>query len=148
MKKILTLLFVFALLTVGCNVKEASSFNAKMITGKVYSYNIDDGELLEHYIYVDEINENTLLEELKKVNTISNDVSVLDFKIENNRGILNLSKEILMMNIGGGTESLMLNSLSKTYIENYNLDELVIKVEDKNYESGHFYISEDNPIKK
>ena len=155
MKKITSLiLFLGLTLTslVGCNkVNEATLFNiSKPIA---YSYDIEEYKTIKHELNIDKINEENLLNELKKLNTISKEVSVIDFTIndkeENKKvGILNLSKDILNMNLGSGSEYLMIESLSKTFIENFNLDELVIKVENKNYESGHMEISEENPIKR
>ena len=43
---------------------------------------------------------------------------------------------------------MMLNSIAKTYIENFDLDKFKILVEDEEYESGHILIEKDEYFTK
>ena len=46
------------------------------------------------------------------------------------------------MNVGSGVESLLLQAIANTYIENTDASKVMIRVEGELYESGHIYLDE------
>lgn len=61
---------------------------------------------------------------------------------------LNFSRELVTeMNAGSGYEALLIDSIVNTYGKNFGVDGVIINVEGKGYESGHFAFERDEVIK-
>lgn len=74
---------------------------------------------------------------------ISKNTKVLTFEVNNNNiGVLDVSKEMYDEKLGSGVESLMLESLAKTFMSAYKVDGLIVKVDGKLYSSGHIILEE------
>ncbi|MGL4992361.1 MAG: hypothetical protein ACRC57_14575 [Sarcina sp.] len=74
---------------------------------------------------------------------ISKNAKVLTFEVNNNNiGVLDVSKEMYEEKLGSGVESLVLESLAKTFMSAYKVDGLIVKVEGKLYSSGHIILEE------
>lgn len=74
---------------------------------------------------------------------ISKNTKVLTFEVNNNNiGVLDVSKEMYDEKLGSGIESLMLESLAKTFMSAYKVDGLIVKVDGKLYSSGHIILEE------
>ncbi|MDV3427582.1 MAG: GerMN domain-containing protein [Bacillota bacterium] len=66
---------------------------------------------------------------------------------EENKVYVDFSKDLIKdMNLGSGPETMMLQAITNTLGDYYNVDKVRITVEGKNYESGHVIIDEKNPL--
>lgn len=80
---------------------------------------------------------------LKKLNPcIPVKAGLNSFTVKDGTGTLDLTDDIYAAQVGSGPESLMLQAIANTYIENYSLDRLMITVDGETYESGHYLIDE------
>lgn len=73
--------------------------------------------------------------------TLSLNTKILNIKVEDEKGIItvDLSSEFLKeMNAGAGFESMLINSVTNTLGNYYQKDKVIITIEGKPYESGHF----------
>ena len=112
------------------------------VTATIYVSDFESDSIVNKEVKLKEITANTIFDELKIEDIVVSDATVKDFTTyegQDNKtiGVLNLSKEFYNFNLGAGFESMMLNSIAKTYIENFDLDKFKILVEGEEYESGH-----------
>lgn len=113
---------------------------------------------------VDELLEDKVVEKFKTGETLSGRITELlkDEKyrvlsknarlLDVNRGEsilrLNFSKELITeMNAGSGYEALLLKSIVNTYGKNFGVEGVILNVEGKGYESGHFVFGKDEVLK-
>lgn len=119
----------------------------------IYVYDMDSDSISDKKVKVEKITSNCILEKLKSENIISSKTTVNNFDIFKDDkdevvGILDLSKEFYDFNLGSGFESMMLDSIAKTYIENFDLDKFKILVNNEEYGSGHISIEKDEYFTK
>lgn len=170
-----TISFCFIYLLTGCSDKESplekeneSSSSLEVITpdyitnddsessevfATIYVSDIESDSIVNKKVKINELTSQAIFEELKNEKIIVSDVSINSFETFENQenelvGVLNLSKEFYNFNLGSGYESLMLNSIAKTYIENFDLDKFKILVDNKEYESGHILMEKDEYFTK
>jgi len=84
----------------------------------------------------------------EKYKVLSQNARLLNFSREEGVLRLNFSKELVTeMNAGSGYEALLLSSIVKTYGENLGSSGVILNVEGKGYESGHFVFGKDEVLK-
>lgn len=123
------------------------------VTATIYVSDFESESIVDKEVKLKEVTANTIFDELKNEDIVVSDANVKDFtKYESpdNKtiGVLNLSEEFYNFNLGAGFESMMLNSIAKTYIENFDLDKFKILVEGEEYESGHILVEKDQYFTK
>lgn len=119
----------------------------------IYTYDVDSDSISDKKVKVKEVTSDCILDKLKSENIISPKTTINNFNIykssnEEVVGVLNLSKEFYDFNLGSGFESMMLDSIAKTYIENFNLDKFKILVNNEEYGSGHISMEKDEYFTK
>ena len=123
------------------------------VTATIYVSDVESGSIVDKTVKVKELTYESIFEELKNEKIIVSDTTLNSFTTYTNQeneliGVLNLSKEFYNFNLGSGFESMMLDSIAKTYIENFNLDKFKILIDDKEYESGHILFEENDYFTK
>ncbi|MDR1774203.1 MAG: GerMN domain-containing protein [Clostridioides sp.] len=115
----------------------------------VYSYDLDNEELVENKVNVVAITPENLYNELINLKVIPestfNSFKVQTVKIdekENQIGYLDIGSDFMETKYGSSAESCMLDALAKTFKENLKLDKLKLTVDGKNYESGHIILED------
>lgn len=127
--------------------------NESDVVATIYVSDFNSDSIIDKKVKVKEITADTIFEELKNEDIIVSDTTLKDFTTYENQdeklvGVLNVSKEFYNFNLGSGFESMMLDSIAKTYIENFNLDKFKILVNDEEYESGHILMEKDDYFTK
>lgn len=152
MKKITLLITIlFSLSIIGCsslnNDIDVSQTTTNTLSAKIYIPNIEDECLTSQNLIINQLTPNVLFNELKNNNVITKNTNLISFdtytKDNQNIGVINFSKEFYNFNLGSYGELLMLNSIAKTYIVNFNLDKFKILIEGNEYESGHISFNKD-----
>lgn len=105
--------------------------------------------LIEKKVTVSSISAEDILEQLKTCQSIPSSTQINSFKTYKSDdnltvGILDFSEDFYEFNLGSGFESMMLNSVAKTYIENFELDKFKILVDGSEYQSGHILFEEND----
>lgn len=131
----------------------SSNDDSSEVFASIYISDIESDSIVNKKVKVNEITSTSIFEELKNENIIVSDTNLNSFNTYKNQdeeliGVLNLSKEFYNSNLGSGFESMMLNSIAKTYMENFNLDKFKILIDDEEYESGHILIQKDEYFTK
>lgn len=151
MKKITLLITIlFCLSIIGCSSLnddiDVSETTTNTLSAKIYIPNIEDECLTSQDLIINQLTPNVLFNELKNNNIITKNTNLISFdtytKDNQNIGVINFSKEFYNFNLGSYGELLMLNSIAKTYIVNFNLDKFKILIEGNEYESGHISFRE------
>lgn len=119
------------------------------ISATIYVSDVESGSIVDKTVKVKDLTYESIFEELKNEKIIVSDTTLNSFTTYENSekeliGVLNLSKEFYNFNLGSGFESMMLDSIAKTYIENFNLDKFKILIDDNEYESGHILFEEND----
>lgn len=84
----------------------------------------------------------------EKYRVLSENAKLLDVKKEDGVLRLNFSKELISgMNAGSGYEALLIDSIVNTYGKNFEAEGVILNVEGKGYESGHFVFGKDEVLK-
>ena len=146
MKKIILLIIMLLALnfitysSISKNTQVSKTTN-NTLNATIYLPNIEDGCLDSQYLTINKLTPNILFNELKNNNIITKNTNLISFdtytKDNQNIGVINFSKEFYDFNLGSYGELLMLNSIAKTYIVNFNLDKFKILIDGNEYESGH-----------
>ena len=123
------------------------------VIATIYVSDVESDSIVDKKVKVKEITSECLLDELKNENIITSETTNNEFTTyedsdEELIGVLNLSKEFYDFNLGSGFEYMMINSVAKTYIENFNLDKFKILVDGEEYESGNKSIDKDEYFTK
>ena len=123
------------------------------VTATIYVSDFESDSIVNKEVKVKDITANTIFDELKSEDIVVSDATIKDFTTYETQddktiGVLNLSEEFYNFNLGAGFESMMLNSIAKTYIENFDLDKFKILVEGEEYESGHILVEKDEYFTK
>ncbi|MEW9082250.1 GerMN domain-containing protein [Caldanaerobacter subterraneus] len=125
---------------------------AKELTIYYPSENVD--KLLEDRVVEKFKTGETLVERItellksEKYRVLSKNTRLLDIKKGENVLRLNFSKELITeMNAGSGYEALLIDSIVNTYGYNFGVEGVILNVEGKGYESGHFVFGKDEVLK-
>jgi hypothetical protein len=124
------------------------TFNDEVIA-TIYMSDEECLELIDKEVIVDGISADTILTQLKNLNVVSKETKINSFATlssddNNTIGIIDFSSDFYDFNLGSGFESMMLDSVARTYIENFNLSKLKILVDGDEYQSGHILFGEDD----
>ncbi|MEF9992235.1 MAG: GerMN domain-containing protein [Romboutsia sp.] len=161
MKKIIFVFIPFLLclfLSLGCtsSIDEPSDDNYgeiavgnEGIIATIFMTNDNGDDLVNKNVLVKNLDENSLLEELKDCNIVVKETNLINFNTyttddDLNVGVANFSKEFYDFNLGSSYESMMLNSVAKTYMDNFKLDKFKILVDGNEYQSGHILFNEND----
>lgn len=132
------------------NENEQSTTNSEDgLTTTIYISDENDLGLIEKKVTVSSISAEDILEQLKACQSIPTSTQINSFKTYKSDdnltiGVLDFSKDFYEFNLGSGFESMMLDSIAKTYIENFELDKFKILVDGYEYQSGHILFEEDD----
>lgn len=119
------------------------------IIATIYTSDIESENLIDKKVTLKELTAEAIFEELKNCDVITKNTKLNEFKTSKNSkneciGVINFSKEFYDFNLGSSFEVMMLDSIAKTYIENFNLDKLKILIDGEEYESGHILFEKDD----
>ncbi len=124
---------------------------AKTQSATIYSFDVDKTDLIENKVDLNKIDENTLFEELQKLKVVPESTKLNSFTTKDidgvKTGILDVSSDFTKSNLGSDAETLMLDSVARTYIKNMNVEQIKITVDGSNYESGHIVLEEGDYLK-
>ncbi|WP_052356554.1 GerMN domain-containing protein [[Clostridium] dakarense] len=164
MKKFIFLFFIITTLfisLVGCSstsdlnqvieTPESEDFsknNEGDVLATIYTSDSSAENIINKEVTLKELSADSLFNELKKQKVINENTLLNSYNSykENNQvvGIIDFSKEFYDFNLGSSGESLMLDSIAKTYIDNFKLDKFKILVNGNEYESGHILFEKDD----
>ncbi|EQF22452.1 sporulation and spore germination family protein [Clostridioides difficile CD160] len=117
----------------------------------IYSFDVDKTDLIENKIDLNKVDENTLFEELQKLKVVPESSKLNSFTTKDidgvKTGILDVNSDFTNSNLGSDAETLMLDSVARTYIKNMNVEQIKITVDGGNYESGHIVLEEGDYLK-
>ncbi|MCC0685273.1 GerMN domain-containing protein [Clostridioides sp. ZZV15-6383] len=124
---------------------------AKTQSATIYSFDVDKTDLIKNKVDLNKIDENTLFEELQKLKVVPESSKLNSFTTKDidgvKTGILDVSSDFTKSNLGSDAETLMLDSVARTYIKNMNVEQIKITVDGSNYESGHIVLEEGDYLK-
>ena len=110
----------------------------------VYNYDLDNEKLIENRIDGKKETPEQVFESLQNLGVIPKDAKMNSFDITEadgvETGVLDVSKEFVNSNLGSSAESLMLDAVAQTFIENFDIEQLQITVDGGDYESGHIVL--------
>lgn len=119
------------------------------IVATIYTSDVESENLINKEVSLKELTAESIFEELKNANVIVKNAKLNSFDTYKDDddlsvGIANFSSEFYNFNLGSSYESLMLDSIAKTYIENFKLDKFKILVSGEEYESGHILFTKND----
>ena len=133
------------------NTKPTPTEETKTQSATIYSFDVDKTDLIENKVDLNKIDENTLFEELQKLKVVPESAKLNSFTTKDidgvKTGILDVSSDFTKSNLGSDAETLMLDSVARTYIKNMNVEQIKITVDGSNYESGHIVLEEGDYLK-
>jgi hypothetical protein len=125
-----------------------SKNNEDGILATIYTSDSSAENIIDKEVTLKELNATSLFNELKNQNIISKNTSLNNYdsykKNSQIIGVIDFSEEFYDFNLGSSGESLMLNSIARTYIDNLKLDKFKILVNGNEYESGHILFEKDD----
>ncbi|CZR99103.1 MULTISPECIES: GerMN domain-containing protein [unclassified Clostridioides] len=117
----------------------------------IYSFDVDQTDLIENKVDLSKVDENTLFEELQKLKVVPESAKLNSFTTKDidgvKTGILDVNSDFTKSNLGSDAETLMLDSVARTYIKNMNVEQIKLTVDGANYESGHIVLEEGDYLK-
>ncbi|MDI0268050.1 GerMN domain-containing protein [Clostridioides difficile] len=117
----------------------------------IYSFDVDQTDLIENKVDLNKFDENTLFEELQKLKVVPESAKLNSFTTKDidgvKTGILDVNSDFTKSNLGSDAETLMLDSVARTYIKNMNVEQIKLTVDGANYESGHIVLEEGDYLK-
>lgn len=117
----------------------------------VYNYDLDNEKLIENRIDGKKETPEQVFESLQNLGVIPKDAKMNSFDITEDdgveTGVLDVSKEFVNSNLGSSAESLMLDAVAQTFIENFDIEQLQITVDGGDYESGHIVLGKGDYLK-
>lgn len=117
----------------------------------IYSFDVDQTDLIENKVDLSKVDENTLFEELQKLKVVPESSKLNSFTTKDidgvKTGILDVNSDFTKSNLGSDAETLMLDSVARTYIKNMNVEQIKLTVDGANYESGHIVLEEGDYLK-
>lgn len=119
------------------------------VIATIYTSDSESENIINKEVSLKELTAESIFEELKNANVIVKDAKLNEFDTYRDNddlsvGIANFSSEFYNFNLGSSYESLMLDSIAKTYMENFKLDKFKILVNGEEYESGHILFTEND----
>lgn len=159
---LITIIFTFSLTVIGCsntstdsipqpnngNMTSSDNSSQENIVATIYTSDFQAENLLDKEVTLKELTPDSLFDELKSLSVIPKDTILNSFSTSNKDdeiiGIADFSAKFYDFNLGSSGEILMLNSIAKTYIKNFNLDKFKILVDGEEYESGHILFEKDD----
>ncbi|MCC0645807.1 MULTISPECIES: GerMN domain-containing protein [unclassified Clostridioides] len=135
------------------NKKSASTpkEEKKTESAVIYSFDVDKTDLIENKVNLEKIDENTLFAELQKLKVIPESAKLNSFTTKDidgvKTGILDVNSDFTKSNLGSDAETLMLDSVARTYIKNMNVEQIKLTVDGANYESGHIVLEDGDYLK-
>lgn len=131
------------------DAESAMSEQEEGLLATIYVTDIEAQNLIDKKVSVEAVTPEAIFEELKTAEVITKDTKLNSFKTHTSQedlqvGVLDVSEDFYNFNLGSGYETMMLNSVAKTYIENFELDMLKLLVDGKDYQSGHIAFGEDD----
>lgn len=123
---------------------DSDDSSEKQEEASIYTYDIDSDKLVENTVKLDKVTPENLFAELQKLDVISKDAKLNSYDISEADGIptgfLDVSSEFVNSNLGSSAESLMLDAVVKTMIENTDAEQILLTVDGGDYESGHIHL--------
>lgn len=117
----------------------------------VYNYDLDNEKLIENRIDGKKETPEQVFESLQNLEVIPKDAKMNSFDITEadgvETGVLDVSKAFVNSNLGSSAESLMLDAVAQTFIENFDIEQLQITVDGGDYESGHIVLGKGDYLK-
>lgn len=117
----------------------------------VYNYDLDNEKLIENRIDGKKESPEQVFKSLQNLGVIPKDAKMNSFDITEadgvETGILDVSKEFVNTNLGSSAESLMLDAVAQTFIENFDVEQIQITVDGGDYESGHIVLGKGDYLK-
>lgn len=117
----------------------------------VYNYDLDNEKLIENRIDGKKETPEQVFESLQNLRVIPKDAKMNSFDITEadgvETGVLDVSKAFVNSNLGSSAESLMLDAVAQTFIENFDIEQLQITVDGGDYESGHIVLGKGDYLK-
>lgn len=117
----------------------------------VYNYDLDNEKLIENRIDGKKETPEQVFESLQNLGVIPKDAKMNSFDITEadgvETGILDVNKAFINSNLGSSAESLMLDAVAQTFIENFDIEQLQITVDGGDYESGHIVLGKGDYLK-
>lgn len=117
----------------------------------VYNYDLDNENLIENRIDGKKETPEQVFESLQNLGVIPKDAKMNSFDITEadgvETGVLDVSKAFVNSNLGSSAESLMLDAVAQTFIENFDIEQLQITVDGGDYESGHIVLGKGDYLK-
>lgn len=117
----------------------------------VYNYDLDNEKLIENRIDGKKETPEQVFESLQNLGVIPKDAKMNSFDITEadgvETGILDVNKAFVNTNLGSSAESLMLDAVAQTFIENFDIEQLQITVDGGDYESGHIVLGKGDYLK-
>lgn len=117
----------------------------------VYNYDLDNEKLIENRIDGKKETPKQVFESLQNLGVIPKDAKMNSFDITEadgvETGVLDVSKAFVNSNLGSSAESLMLDAVAQTFIENFDVEQLQITVDGGDYESGHIVLGKGDYLK-
>ena len=117
----------------------------------VYNYDLENEKLIENEVKAKKEDPKVVFEELKNLGVIPKDAKLNSFNVTvangTKTGLLDVNSAFINNNLGSGAESLMLDAVAQTFIENFDVDQIQLTVDGKDYESGHIVFGEGDYLK-
>lgn len=117
----------------------------------VYNYDLENEKLIENEVKAKKEDPKVVFEELKNLGVIPKDAKLNSFDVTEangtKTGLLDVNSAFINNNLGSGAESLMLDAVAQTFIENFDVDQIQLTVDGKDYESGHIVLGEGDYLK-
>ena len=117
----------------------------------VYNYDLDNEKLIENRIDGKKETPEQVFESLQNLGVIPKDAKMNSFDITEadgvETGVLDVSIVFVNSNLGSCAESLMLDAVAQTFIENFDIEQLQITVDGGDYESGHIVLGKGDYLK-
>ena len=117
----------------------------------VYNYDLENEKLIENEVKAKKEDPKVVFEELKNLGVIPKDAKLNSFDVTEangtKTGLLDVNSAFINNNLGSGAESLMLDAVAQTFIENFDVNQIQLTVDGKDYESGHIVLGEGDYLK-
>ena len=117
----------------------------------VYNYDLENEKLIENEVKAKKEDPKVVFEELKNLGVIPKDAKLNSFDVTEangtKTGLLDVNSAFINNSLGSGAESLMLDAVAQTFIENFDVDQIQLTVDGKDYESGHIVLGEGDYLK-
>lgn len=119
------------------------------LVATIYTTDEESLSLVDKKVNLSAITPEAILDQLKTCKVVPEKTQINSFKTHQSDdslsvGVIDFSEEFYNFNLGSGFESMMLNSVAKTYIENFELNKLKILVDGSDYQSGHILFEKDD----